>query len=103
MRNVWSALIFSLLGLLLTQCASVKTGSALRESRLRGMGYVPLKLDKLTGDSRYSGVFGVNGKPMRFLIDSGANTTDVESDRADEANLKRDRSVSIVSRGALGD
>jgi len=73
-----------------------------REGTLRSIGYVPLKLQKISGDSRFSGKFGVNGTPMRFLIDSGANSTDVSESYANQVGLKRDHSVSVISRGALG-
>jgi len=85
----------------LTQCAQFSGGGS-REGTLKRLGYVPLKLEKMRGDVRFSGVFKVNGKPMRFLIDSGANSTDVAEKYANKAGLVRDHSVSVVSRGALG-
>lgn len=66
------------------------------------MGYEAVPLQKLRGDSRFSGVFSVNGQPMRFLVDSGANSTDVDKKLATSAGLLEDRSVSVITRGALG-
>ncbi len=86
---------------LLTQCASVFPQKG-RAGKLKSIGYTPLKLQKIPGDERYSGTFDVNGAPMRFLIDSGANSTDLTERYATEARLKRDPSVSVISRGALG-
>ncbi len=86
---------------LLTQCAWI-TSPESRERFLKSEGYVPVALEKITGDVRYSGVFAVNGKPMRFLIDSGANSTDLSERYAKEVELKRDLSVSVITRGALG-
>ncbi len=86
----------------LTQCASVGGAGDGREGALKALGYDGIALQKLPGDNRYSGVFEVNGQPMRFLIDSGANSTDLEKDFAEAANLIPDRSVKVISRGALG-
>ncbi|MEN8867273.1 MAG: retropepsin-like aspartic protease [Akkermansiaceae bacterium] len=66
------------------------------------MGYEAVPLQKLRGDSRFSGVFSVNGQPMRFLVDSGANSTDVDKKLATSAGLLEDRSVRVITRGALG-
>lgn len=89
--------------LLLTQCGSVPGVSATSRSKtLSRLGYESVELGKIPGDSRYSGVFQVNGQPLRFLIDSGANRTDVEESLAEQAGLHFDNSVRIVTRGALG-
>ncbi|MBT6398965.1 MAG: hypothetical protein HOK04_04150, partial [Verrucomicrobia bacterium] len=61
-----------------------------------------MPLQKLSEDRRYSGVFKVNGKPMRFLIDSGANSTDLDKQLATSAGVIEDRSVRVITRGALG-
>ncbi len=100
-RRFNRALLGTLACAFLTQCSSIQREPG-RAGKLKSIGYIPLKLQKVSGDSRYSGTFGVNGLDMRFLIDSGANSTDVSEDYADRANLKRDHSVSVVSRGALG-
>jgi len=88
---------------LFSQCATVpgSFGSA-RAKTLKKMGYVSLPLQKVSDDVRFSGVFDVNQKPLRFLIDSGANSTDVESRYATQVGLKRDNSVKVITRGALG-
>ena len=90
--------------LILTQCATPPPAAAVqgRESTLRQMGYVPLRLDKVSRDVRFSRKFGVNGMPMRLLIDSGANSTDIDGTLADHAGVKRSKSISVISRGALG-
>jgi len=66
------------------------------------MGYEFVPLAKIPGDKRYSGVFFVNGTPLQFLIDSGANRTDVDEEFAQKTGLRLDNSVRIVTRGALG-
>ncbi|MGC6425888.1 MAG: aspartyl protease family protein [Akkermansiaceae bacterium] len=93
-----------LLTFVLTQCSSVPGGglSGGREAQLKKMGYVSVPLEKVSGDSRFSGVFKVNDVPLKFLIDSGANSTDVEDRLATQVGLKRSDSVSVVTRGALG-
>ena len=73
-----------------------------RASHLKGLGYETIPLQKLSGDSRFSGVFEVNGKPMRFLIDSGANSTDVDQKLAASVGLRSDGAVKVITRGALG-
>ena len=88
----------------LTQCATkhdARTASP-RSYRLASLGYEPLKLKKVTGDSRYSGRFRVNGKEVHFLIDSGANSTDLDYELATSFGITPEKSVKVVSRGALG-
>lgn len=48
------------------------------------------------------GFFLVNARPLRFLIDSGANSTDLNAKLAKEVGLLEDRGVRFVTRGALG-
>lgn len=88
----------------LTQCAGVPGGlsGSDRASRLTRLGYQAVPLQKLRGDVRYSAVFHVNEQPMRFLIDSGANSTDLDAALASQAGLLEDRDVRVVTRGALG-
>ena len=59
-------------------------------------------LKKISRDSRYSGKFRVNGKPVELLIDSGANSTDLDTKLATKLNLRIDSSAKVISRGALG-
>jgi len=66
------------------------------------MGYESVPLSKIPGDKRYSGVFFVNGTPLQFLVDSGANRTDVDEALAQKTGLRIDHSIRIVTRGALG-
>jgi len=66
------------------------------------MGYVPVPLQKVSDDARFSGFFEVNGEPLRFLIDSGANSTDLESDIATRVGIRRNPAIKVVTRGALG-
>ena len=77
--------------LCLTQCSSVPGFSSSRTVTLSKLGYQKVPLQKLSEDRRYSGVFKVNGKPMRFLIDSGANSTDLDKQLATSAGVIEDR------------
>ena len=89
---------------LLTQCAT-RTGlqtNTVRETRLTSLGYEPLRLKRTAGDSRYSGLFTVNSRKVRLLIDSGANSTDLNYDLARACGITPEESVKVVSRGALG-
>ncbi len=89
--------------LFLTQCSSIPgMGGGTRSSRMLGMGYEAVPLQKVTGDSRYSAVFKVNDAPMRFLIDSGANSTDVDKKLASSVGLRSSGGVKVITRGALG-
>lgn len=103
-RRIFHAVTLALACLLLTQCSFGPGGfsSAGREKRLTRLGYEEVELQKIRGDVRLSAVFGVNNLPMRFLIDSGANSTDVNAELAREAGLVEDRNVRVVTRGALG-
>ena len=87
---------------LLTQCTSLHSGDGTRTSRLKEIGYEPVPLQKVADDSRYSAVFKVNGEPMRFLIDSGANSTDVDQKLASSVGLRSRGGVKVITRGALG-
>ncbi|MFT6861769.1 MAG: putative aspartyl protease, partial [Akkermansiaceae bacterium] len=83
-------------------CSSLPGLNGSRAGALKKMGYVSVPLQKIRGDSRFSGVFQVNDQPMRFLIDSGANSTDVDQQLATEVGLVRDLAVKVITRGALG-
>ncbi|MGJ8725453.1 MAG: aspartyl protease family protein [Roseibacillus sp.] len=76
--------------------------SGLREQKLAALGYTSLPLKKISRDSRYSGKFLVNGQPVELLIDSGANSTDLDTSLAPKLNLRIDDSAKVISRGALG-
>ncbi|MCX8239118.1 MAG: retropepsin-like aspartic protease [Akkermansiaceae bacterium] len=88
--------------LVLTQCSGMFGSTGSRSSELNRLGYESVPLQKEVGDSRYSGVFKVNGSPMRFLIDSGANGTDVDQKLAASVGLRPSGSVKVITRGALG-
>lgn len=89
--------------LVVSSCALSPSGvSSGREQRLRELGYTPLKLQKTSGDARYSGKFLVNGRPVQLLIDSGANSTDIDAGVALQAGVRPSESLTVVSRGALG-
>lgn len=89
--------------LFLTQCGGLPSvGGGDRAQTLLKLGYESVPLKKIPGDRRYSGVFYVNGTPMNFLIDSGANRTDVDENLAKKTGLELDDSVRIITRGALG-
>lgn len=94
---------------LLVACGSQRSNesglgpsSGLREKKLAALGYTSLPLEKISRDSRYSGKFLVNGQPVNLLIDSGANSTDLDTELAPKLNLRIDNSAKVVSRGALG-
>lgn len=76
--------------------------SGVREKELTSLGYVSLPLKKITNDSRFSGKFQVNGKPVELLIDSGANSTDLDNHLGAKLGLRIDKQAKVVSRGALG-
>ena len=101
-RILSRALLAMLASFFLTQCSGLGGFGGSRENRLVKLGYESVSLQKLPNDVRYSGVFKVNGKKMRFLIDSGANSTDVSERLATSAGLMGDESVKVVTRGALG-
>ena len=105
MPRVLRLTIAALAALLLTQCAfrppASRTASP-RGMKLASLGYEPLQLQKSSGDSRYSGKFKVNGKGVHFLIDSGANSTDLDYELATSFGIKPEKSVKVISRGALG-
>ena len=88
---------------LLASCAAPRViTNNVRTTQLRQLGYAPLALQKTSGDSRYSGRFLVNGQPVQLLIDSGANSTDLDAILATKLGIVPDRSLTVVSRGALG-
>lgn len=103
--------LLSLLPILfLTACGSrsgthqsgLGPSSGLREEKLASLGFISLPLKMLSRDSRYAGKFLVNGKPVELLIDSGANSTDLDTDLAPKLKLHIDQNSKVVSRGALG-
>lgn len=105
MTRLLRSLLFPILvTLLLTQCSLGPLGFRRggREGTLERLGYQAVPLQKIRGDVRFSGVFKVNEVPMRFLVDSGANSTDVDANLARQAGLVEDRRVRVVTRGALG-
>lgn len=97
-------LLLPLCALLFANCATPSGGPApaSRLATLRSLGYTPLKLDRASRDQRYSGRFHVNATPVRFLIDSGANSTDLDLDIALRAGIKPSKELKVISRGALG-
>ena len=104
MRSLQRLLFSALASIVLTQCATrtdLQTNPA-REKPLASLGYEPLRLKKMTADARYSGFFQVNGKEVHLLIDSGANSTDLNYDLARICGITPEKSVKVVSRGALG-
>ena len=103
-RFLVRSFLSTLVCLFFTQCASGPLGflAGSRSGRLDRLGYEAVALQKIRGDVRYSGVFYVNERPLRFLIDSGANSTDVDADSARAVGLIEDRNVRVVTRGALG-
>ena len=77
-------------------------GAGLRSHSLNALGYQPIRLKKAKGDARYSGTFRVNGKPVDLLIDSGANSTDLNANLASRLGIQTHDGIQVVSRGALG-
>ena len=76
--------------------------TSVRSSSLAALGYNPIDLQKSPGDTRYSGKFLVNGQPVRLLIDSGANSTDIDSRLSSRLGIQTNDAIKVVSRGALG-
>jgi len=91
-----------LFALFLNSCSTTPTSSSSRNSQLKSLGYTPLQLNKVPGDTRYSGRFKVNSSSVLLLIDSGANSTDIDSDLGKAAGVKVDPNSKVISRGALG-
>lgn len=105
MRSLSALLILPLCALFLASCAAPSLGSRDSETRvanLRRLGYTPMQLEKASRDKRYSGRFLVNGSPVNFLIDSGANSTDLDLDLALRIGITPSDRIKVVSRGALG-
>ena len=103
LRCVLQSLAAIFLLLVFSQCSNAPfLGGGSRESQLKRMGYVSVPLKKVPGDVRYSGAFLVNGTPLQFLIDSGANSTDVDHLTAKRVGLRRSSSLGVITRGALG-
>lgn len=99
--------LLSAFALLLASCVSPPAAqrnpaTVQRSQSLATLGYSPIELQKFPGDARYSGEFLVNGAPVRFLIDSGANSTDLDARLSKKLGIKTDNSIEVVSRGALG-
>ncbi|MDP0491513.1 MAG: aspartyl protease family protein [Verrucomicrobiota bacterium JB023] len=105
-----SRLFLSLLALCLalvscsmpSQPSGVGQSNGVREQKMTQLGYTTIQLRKASNDARYSGKFLVNGKPVDLLIDSGANSTDLDSSLAVPLGLRIDGKMKVVSRGALG-
>ena len=96
-------LVSVFLCLFLTQCSGIPGFSKpSRSATLHRLGYDSVTLQKIGGDKRFSAIFDVNGNPTRFLIDSGANSTDLDESLAEKVGLEPDHSVRVVTRGALG-
>lgn len=104
MRSPLPLLFLPICAFLIASCAAPAppASSPTRLATLRQLGYKPLKLQKSSRDNRYSGRFHVNGQPVRFLIDSGANSTDLELNLALRAGIRPDKNLQVISRGALG-
>lgn len=103
MRSFPRLLLSSLGALFAASCAPLSDpGSETRIATLRRLDYTPMQLDKIARDRRYSGQFLVNGAPVRFLIDSGANSTDLDLDLALRVGIRPDGKLKVISRGALG-
>lgn len=104
MRGLHPLLFLPLCALLLISCVgpSGGPGASSRVAALRALGYTPMELDKTARDKRYSGRFHVNGAPVRFLIDSGANSTDLDLALALRVGIKPNDKLKVISRGALG-
>ena len=85
--------------LLLSNCGTLIPS---RAQRLVSIGFTSVPLVKAAGDSRYSGKFLVNRRPVHLLIDSGANSTDIDARLGKSVGLRVDHRTKVVSRGALG-
>jgi len=97
------SLVLALSILFLTQCrSSYSCFSGTRHLTLKRLGYDPVILEQPRGDSRYRGFFKVNDCSLPFLIDSGANRTDLDREIAKQVGVLIDHSSKVTTRGALG-
>lgn len=90
--------------LFLTSCATRygAIGNNARERELGNQGYISLPLNSYSGDTRYWSSVKVAGSEVKLLLDSGANSTDIDKNSADSIGLKQNTDFEVVSRGALG-
>lgn len=108
-KRVVAAVLISTLATTLPSCVTPQRPTpaqsaigASRSQSLAGLGYSPINLQKTPGDTRYSGKFLVNGQPVQLLIDSGANSTDLDERLTNKLGLDTNNSIEVISRGALG-
>lgn len=76
--------------------------SGVRERNLAALGYEAIEMKKISRDARFSSQFRVNGQPVKLLIDSGANSTDLDNSLVQKLGLRIDEKSRVISRGALG-
>lgn len=73
-----------------------------RNSTLTNNGYAPIKLKSPRNDSRYWANTIIANSKVKLLIDSGANTTDVNAATAKKIKLTPDPNKVLSARGAFG-
>ncbi len=97
-------IIYSLVTLfVLVSCAPFQYGAAgLRETTLAQRGYTSHPLYSYQGDSRYWSEVKMSGSEVKLLLDSGANSTDITQQTAQQIGIQINSKFSVVSRGALG-
>ncbi len=90
--------------LLLVSCSSTYkfSRSDIREESLRSHGYIERQLMSIKDDSRFWCFINIENKPVRMLIDSGANSTDLQKNIANFVGVTKEPKYKVVSKGVLG-
>lgn len=83
-------------------CATNYTSGNAREQVLRSKGYAAHNLHSINDDARYWSRIKIAGNEMRMLLDTGANSTDIDKDSAESIGLKQNTDFEVISKGALG-
>lgn len=91
--------------LFLVSCAVTPystTQNNARERALSSYGYSPLKIYSYNDDSRYWSPIKLAHSDLRLLLDSGANSTDVDRGTATRVGVQQKQDYEVISKGALG-
>jgi len=90
--------------LLVASCSSNYTpgGANAREKALFGKVYTSIPLNKYNDDNRYWAEVKIADRNMKMLLDTGANSTDIDKVSANSAGIKQNTNYEVISKGALG-
>jgi len=102
--KVLSLIFTSSMLLFLVSCTTSLSSSngTIREQTLTSKGYTAFRLNSYSGDTRYWSTLKVAKRPIRMLLDSGANSTDIDQKSANSIGLRQNTDFEVVSKGALG-